>query len=425
MHLSSSFLLIIYSPPAVKQVISDDDDDNRRGQQQRVKPVSKSVTESAVTRGGRTTTKEEQEQEEEPKVILFWTKYYDREDFTFGIGREPFIKAKCPVTNCIATADRSWLNRTDAVLFHALQFDNHDLPATRSSNQRFVFYLFETIPNTTVPCVGKCLPEDRYTPHYFNWTMTHRRDSDVYIAEPYGSLVPIQPVLPAQMPDDLPDGTNSPPPDPASLLNQPRFRPQLTNRTRLVAWFNSHCPTHSQREDYVQQLAKHVQVDIYGKCGHMQCLPRNDPKCEHLLNNYKFYLAMENSLCPDYVTEKFYRSLDNGIVPIVYGGADYTQYAPPHSYINVADFPSPKHLADYLLMLHNNDALYLRYFEWRKSYKVVRSPKKGWCDLCAKLNSDDAQSSETAKSYDDVGLWWVRQRPCYPGSSFLQNHNEL
>jgi alpha-1,3-fucosyltransferase len=62
--------------------------------------------------------------------------------------------------------------------------------------------------------------------------------------------------------------------------------------------------------------------------------------------NYKFYLAAENSLCPDYVTEKFYRGFLNDVVQVVYGGADYSHYAPPHSYINIADFKSPKALAD-------------------------------------------------------------------------------
>jgi len=159
-------------------------------------------------------------------------------------------------------------------------------------------------------------------------------------------------------------------------------------------------------------------VDIYGKCGNMICIPRNSLRCEFLLEKHKFYLSMENSLCPDYVTEKFYRALDNGVVPIVYGGADDSQYAPPHSYINIADFKSPKELADYLKLLDKNDALYLKYFEWKKYYQVVRRPMKGWCDLCAKLNED----VQVTKSYDDVAEWWVRKIPCYPGSSFLHNH---
>lgn len=40
-----------------------------------------------------------------------------------------------------------------------------------------------------------------------------------------------------------------------------------SQRPRQVAWVVSHCPTHSRREDYVEELKKHIDVDVYGKCG--------------------------------------------------------------------------------------------------------------------------------------------------------------
>ncbi len=138
-----------------------------------------------------------------------------------------------------------------------------------------------------------------------------------------------------------------------------------------------------------------------------------------MLDNYKFYFAAENSLCPDYVTEKFYRALKNGIIPIVYGGADYTQYAPPHSYIHVADFRSPKELTDYLHLLASNEALYNKYFDWKKDWEMINNPLNGWCDLCAKLN--DPESSKETKSYENISKWWYDDVPCYPGSSFLDS----
>lgn len=189
--------------------------------------------------------------------------------------------------------------------------------------------------------------------------MTHRRDSDIYHAEHYGAIAFRPDMVARQLPVELAPGTL---PTASALLMRKQSYDQLKNRTKKIAWFSSHCPTHSRREDYVAELSKYIQVDIYGKCGPLKCLTRNDKRCEVLLDEYKFYLAMENSLCPDYVTEKFYRALDRNVIPIVYGGADYTEYAPPNSYINVADFPSPKALAEYLLLLDSNDALYMNYF---------------------------------------------------------------
>lgn len=57
-----------------------------------------------------------------------------------------------------------------------------------------------------------------------------------------------------------------------------------------------------------------------------------------LERDYKFYLAFENSLYCDYVTEKFFHPLLHKTVPIVYGGTNYSAIAPPHSIINVDDF---------------------------------------------------------------------------------------
>ncbi len=348
------------------------------------------------------------------KIILFWTHYYKEPDFYVGYGRELFVRGGCEVTNCITTADRNLLNQSDALIFHGFQVNETDLPQHRSAHQRFIFFMYETIPmNDRNQCAESCLPSNQLKQHYFNWTMTHRRDSDVYVAEQYGAIIPKHSKLPIQLPAEL--LPNSIPLDPAVLLK--RAHKKIAQKNNTVAWFVSHCSTHSRREDYVKELAKFIQVDVYGKCGTMtmDCMPRYSPRCEKLLTTYKFYLALENSICPDYVTEKFYKALMNDVVPIVYGGADYTEYAPPHSFINIADFKSPKDLAEYLTLLDKNDALYNAYFQWKKHYKVIRKPMKGWCDLCAKLN----EPIQVMKSYKNVEEWWVHKLPCYPGSSFL------
>ena len=43
----------------------------------------------------------------------------------------------------------------------------------------------------------------------------------------------------------------------------------------------------------------------------------------NLSMNHMFYMALENSICDDYATEKFHRSLLYPVVPVVMGGANY------------------------------------------------------------------------------------------------------
>ena len=167
----------------------------------------------------------------------------------------------------------------------------------------------------------------------------------------------------------------------------------------MVTWFVSHCSTEIRREEYARQLGQYVPVDIFGNCS------RECPyDCYEMLRaEYKFYLAFENSWCPDYVTEKFIRPLFHDAVPIVLGGADYSHFGPPHSYINARDFASPKALADHLILLNNSDTLYASYFDWKKDFRVVKTDMTGWCDLCQLAHND----SLPTKVYPDIKRWWM------------------
>lgn len=125
---------------------------------------------------------------------------------------------------------------------------------------------------------------------------------------------------------------------------------------------------------------------------------------------YKFYLSFENSDCKDYVTEKFFNILNYNMVPIVYGAANYSAIAPPHSYINAMDY-TPKALAEYLKLLDANDALYNEYFWWKKHYTVengvYQMARHAFCDLCQKLHQD-----QQVKIYEDFVPEWRRSIVC-------------
>ena len=133
---------------------------------------------------------------------------------------------------------------------------------------------------------------------------------------------------------------------------------------------------------------QHMKVDVYGRCGSKSCNKLvNATKCyENMSKNYKFYLSFENSVCKeiirkqlyfgstfffqDYITEKFFNILQYDVIPIVLNGANMTNIAPPHSHINIQDFNSTKHLAEYLMKVDKNDTLFASYFWWRDYYYV-------------------------------------------------------
>ena len=309
------------------------------------------------------------------KTILFWTSFFDREDFYVGMETKPF--RKCPVRQCFTTNDRSLLNQSDAVIFHIRDLDMNDMPDKRLIHQRWIFYLLES-PIYTYRSLADL-------GGVFNWTMTYRHDSD--IQRPYSVGIPLQKLLLPNEKDEV------------------SFHQLLAGKTKKVAWFVSNCRTNSLRELYVSKLKNYIEVDIYGACSIKQCL--NRVLCYNMLaKEYKFYLAFENSICRDYVTEKFFNSLRYSVVPVVLGGANYTSEISKDAFINIADFESPRHLADYLNLLDKNLTAYERYFHWRRGR--VPHQNRPFCDLCRMLHN----SSLPSKSYPNVASWWFGQSHC-------------
>ena len=326
---------------------------------------------------------------------MLWNSANRIEVNAFGTGHQSFVNAQCPVSNCdlVANSSEFWTrvtksNYTLLETFDAIIFNLHELWLTflfpdeyrRPVHQRVVFLTQES--PLTMAAMG--LDVSRLH-NIFNWTMTYKLDSDIQLL--YGRVHP-------------------------KINSTYHIRPiknGTMNRSQVV-WMVSHCKTFSKRENYVTELAKYIQVDVYGGCGNFTC-PRNeghwisDPECyAKLAAKYKFYLSFENSICTDYVTEKFFNILQHDMVPIVMGGADYASIAPPHSYINALKFNGPKELAKYLNFLERNQELYEEYFYWKKWFSVEagvnQMARHAFCDLCAKLHDP----AETDKVYSNTSL---------------------
>jgi glycoprotein 3-alpha-L-fucosyltransferase len=109
----------------------------------------------------------------------------------------------------------------------------------------------------------------------------------------------------------------------------------------------------------------------------------------------KFYLAFESTtLRMDYITEKFWRSLSYGVIPVVLGPKrrDYERVAPPNSFIYAKDYSDPQALAKHLHDVATNPHKYEKYHKWRINYETRHLGQHvepvHFCELCYKLNTN-------------------------------------
>ncbi|XP_018600216.1 GDP-fucose protein O-fucosyltransferase 3 isoform X1 [Scleropages formosus] len=146
-----------------------------------------------------------------------------------------------------------------------------------------------------------------------------------------------------------------------------------------VVYVQSDCDPPSDRDTFVRQLMTHIQVDSYGECLHNKDLPphlkdftaMDEQGFYRILAQYKFILAFENAVCDDYITEKLWRPLKLGVVPVYYGAPNIHRWLPSNgSAIVVRPKESPEKLAEYLKRLDENDQEYETYLEWKEKREI-------------------------------------------------------
>ncbi|KAL7641310.1 UNVERIFIED_CONTAM: hypothetical protein RMT77_008448 [Armadillidium vulgare] len=331
------------------------------------------------------------------KMLLMWTGFNGPRSIWKKVFKRLLLN-ECEENRCFIELRRENVEKADAILFniHDLHrhFDNRNEsvhkphPSTRSENQIYVFFSQEA-PNVNS---YENIKWEEYK-NFFNWTMTYRTDSDVFV--PFGKIQ--KRIIKKKV----------------SYISEE----ELKRKEKALAMV-SHCPTSSRREELIQQMNNHMKIDVYGACGNKRCgnpayiyrvNTMKNESCNNLYSNYAFFLAFENSLCKDYVTEKLFRSLKLGVLPVVFGGADYNNMAPPNSFINVNQFQNYANLVKYLLKVSDDHILYNSYLRWQEDYDVeIGSPFKPFiCDLCKKLHS-----KRTFKSYPDIRQWFFENKNC-------------
>lgn len=135
-----------------------------------------------------------------------------------------------------------------------------------------------------------------------------------------------------------------------------------------TVYFASSRFNRSGRAQYVQRLMEHLKVDSYGQRLNNRKLQEDLGVKTKLdtIARYKFTLAFENSVSPDYVTEKFFQPLMAGSVPVYLGAPNIETFAPgERCFIDTSHYRSPRELADHLLRLDRNEAEYETFLRWK------------------------------------------------------------
>ncbi|KAI1715883.1 glycosyltransferase family 10 (fucosyltransferase) c-term domain-containing protein [Ditylenchus destructor] len=258
-----------------------------------------------------------------------------------GLAIAPFKEDQCPY-KCNYTDDKTEenINKAAMIIYHiwinGSEFNSTNVPPPNPERLN-VFFQSESVLRT-----NRDLPQD-----FFNITMTYSPNSDIY--------------LPYDVFEAIDESTKT-----EDVWSDHEVSKILAQKSKLVLIGVSHCNAPSGRDDYVRELSKYVTVTQFGACSGIPC-PSELDVTDHIYNgscvqksmeDHMFYLALENTICEHYITEKFWH-LKELIVPIVLTRRILQNHSiPDDSYIATDDFSSVKELADYLLKLQKDQDEY-------------------------------------------------------------------
>lgn len=272
-------------------------------------------------------------------TVLVWNKirgFLDwlRDDFTND------AKNKCS-TECVFTDRRNALGSAEGVLFHTKTHSKNDFPRQRGRpGQKYMMVSLEQ------PAYAPLMKDRNYV-NKFDYTMTYDLDS----------VLPVITIHPHYASREYFAAPSVP------------FEQKLD----AAVMFTSNCKNAGaeNRLKYYEELMKHMTVHSYGKCLHNKDEPPrgklslNENK-RKVLSQYKWYLAFENNIIKDYVSEKVFDGILAGTVPVYYGATTVDKLLPsPGSVVKVSDFKSPRELAVFLNEVGKDKGRYEQYLRWK------------------------------------------------------------
>lgn len=182
---------------------------------------------------------------------------------------------------CGYSHDRSRVAEADAVLFDLATLDWSDIPDRKNRVQKQLY----------VMCTQMNAEKIQYRQEankFFNWTLTLLFESTFY-----------WPVARYQF---------------AQAYDPPSISATVAEKTKFLAVVFDDCKQYEKAERYMLELRKYVEIDFYGHetCANSSILriPTNlssDDFDAMILRSYRFFFALEQSVCKDYVTNNTWR----------------------------------------------------------------------------------------------------------------------
>lgn len=288
-------------------------------------------------------------QDTKKPVIVFWT----------AENRKGSISEKCS-SKCDVFFGKVMLppNTKGAYFFYASNIDFTKLPIPRQPEKVIWALLHEESPRNVAELMHEKIL------NVFNYSSTFSRYSDVPF--PLQSIVSLENVTSTE------------------YFIETQQKNLLLKEIGPILFLQSDCDTATERDKYVEALQKYQRIDSYGSCLTNRELPSDvksrkddylnaleDPKFLNFVARYKFVIAIENGVCEDYITEKLWRAIRLGVVPIYFGSPSIRDWLPNEkSAILLEDFPTPELLSQHIDELLSNDQLYEAYLEHKTKRKI-------------------------------------------------------
>ncbi len=138
------------------------------------------------------------------------------------------------------------------------------------------------------------------------------------------------------------------------------------NHMKLAVFINSHCVDF--RDQFVKNLMKYINIDSRGEClNNAPRIPGSSPETiRRIKNQYKFYIAIENTYQQYYFSEKVFVGYLTNSIPVYYGAPEAKVFVPNESLIIIESLDVYEEIAQRILKISTN------YTMWKDMYESRR-----------------------------------------------------